>query len=426
MKSSHPPYKKFNYIMFSFLGKKSEDADNVDWVPSKFEFNKKQAIKQAAKRHLREGRHAMIQAKRDKGKKSDSQEMEAESTATDTTDEVVHEIQEVTESNSDELSKVASLEAELLARNTELHKLREENAQLRMKNRNFCFSEIKGADDLVRFYTGLPSASVFIWVTNLVMGKVASCHSSLTSCDHVLIIFMRLRLGLLYKDLGQRFGVPESTMSKVYRTWLPIISSHLRQLIIWPDRATLRQNLPQSFRRKFRDCVCIIDCSEIFIERPTNLTARAQTWSNYKHNNTCKYLIGISPAGAVMFLSEGWGGRVSDKQITSESGFLDKITHGDCVLADRGFLIQDELTERGAILKIPKFTKGKKQLPGRDVDESRQLAHVRIHVERVIGRLKDYRILQTIVPISQVDLIDDMMTVICGAINLNKSVVGSS
>lgn len=89
-------------------------------------------------------------------------------------------------------------------------------------------------------------------------------------------------------------------------------------------------------------------------------------------------------------------------------------------------VFQDELTERGAILKIPKFTKGKKQLPGRDVDESRQLAHVRIHVERVIGRLKDYQILQTIVPISQVDLIDDMMTVICGAINLNKSVVGSS
>ena len=71
-----------------------------------------------------------------------------------------------------------------------------------------------------------------IWVTDLVMGKVASCHSSLTSCDHVLVIFMRLRLGLLYKDLAHRFGVPESTMSKVYRTWLPVLSSHLRQLII--------------------------------------------------------------------------------------------------------------------------------------------------------------------------------------------------
>ena len=124
-----------------------------------------------------------------------------------------------------------------------------------------------------------------------------------------------------------------------------------------------------------------------------------------------------------MFLSHGWGGRVSDKQITKESGFLNKVTVGDCILADRGFLIEDKLNERGAILKIPRFTKGRSQLPAQEVDESRQLAHVRIHVERVIGRPKDHRTLQTVIPISQVDLIDDVITVVCGAINLNKSVV---
>ena len=65
-------------------------------------------------------------------------------------------------------------------------------------------------------------------------------------------------------------------------------------------------------------CVCIIDCSEIKIERHFNLNSRAQTWSNYKHSNTIKYLIGITPAGAVSFLSHGWGGRVS-KEITLKS-----------------------------------------------------------------------------------------------------------
>ena len=53
--------------------------------------------------------------------------------------------------------------------------------------------------------------------------------------------------------------------------------------------------------------VSIIDCSEIIIEQPKNLTAHAQTWSNYKHNNTAKYLIGVTPSGVVMFLSAGWG-----------------------------------------------------------------------------------------------------------------------
>ena len=48
-------------------------------------------------------------------------------------------------------------------------------------------------------------------------------------------------------------------------------------------------------------------------------------------------LIGISPAGAVVCLSEGWGGRVSDGQITLESRFLSKLNASDFVLADRGF-----------------------------------------------------------------------------------------
>ena len=79
---------------------------------------------------------------------------------------------------------------------------------------------------------------------------------------------------------------------------------------------------------------------------------------------------------------------------------------------------------RGAVLKVPKFTRRKKQLSQKDVDESRQLAHVRIHVERIIGRVKGVRLLQATIPILQVDSLDDMLVVICGAVNLNESDLG--
>ncbi len=111
-----------------------------------------------------------------------------------------------------------------------------------------------------------------------------------------------------------------------------------------------------TLKRNFKKCRCIIDCTEICIARPSNLIARAQTWSNYKHNNTLKYLIAITPAGAISFLSPGWGGRVSDKQITKESGFLELLEPMDEVLADRVFLIRDELAACGATLRIPHFT----------------------------------------------------------------------
>ena len=134
-------------------------------------------------------------------------------------------------------------------------------------------------------------------------------------------------------------------------------------------------------------------------------------------------MIGISPTGAVTFLSHGWGGRISDKQLTIESGFLDLLTFGDSILADRGFLIAEEVATRGAVLAIPSFTRGKSQMPAKDVDESRKIAHVRIHVERVIGRLKTFKILNSTIPISQVDLLNDVMIVVSALVNLNKSVV---
>ena len=36
-------------------------------------------------------------------------------------------------------------------------------------------------------------------------------------------------------------------------------------------------------------------------------------------------------------ISDGWGGRVSDKHLTENCGLLDYLIPGDTVLADRGF-----------------------------------------------------------------------------------------
>ena len=47
---------------------------------------------------------------------------------------------------------------------------------------------------------------------------------------------------------------------------------------------------------------------------------------------------------------------------------------GDCILADQGFNIKEELSALGATLTIPSLTKGKKQLSGGEVDTSRQFS----------------------------------------------------
>ena len=53
-------------------------------------------------------------------------------------------------------------------------------------------------------------------------------------------------------------------------------------------------------------------------------------------------------------------------------------------MVNQGFVIE-ELALQGAKLTIPTSTKGKKQLSQKDIELSRQIANVCIHVESIIG-----------------------------------------
>ena len=81
-----------------------------------------------------------------------------------------------------------------------------------------------------------------------------------------------------------------------------------------------------------------------------------------------KLLIGISPQGAISYISKGWGGRVSDVYLTEHCGILDNLSPGDLVLVGRGFNIHDSAGLFCAEVKLPTFTRGKKQLNKADMD----------------------------------------------------------
>ena len=102
------------------------------------------------------------------------------------------------------------------------------------------------------------------------------------------------------------------------------------------------------------------------------------------------------------------------------------------MLADRGFDTADDLGVFGAHLEVPPFTRGKQQLSLQEVERSKRLSKVRIHIERVIGVLKNkYTILQSTLPInlikhkSDTDYanIDKILTVCAALVNLSPSVV---
>ena len=146
-----------------------------------------------------------------------------------------------------------------------------------------------------------------------------------------------------------------------------------------------------------------------------------------------KVLIGITPQGSICFTSKAWGGRTSDKYLTEKCGLLNNLKAGDLVLADRGFTISESVTLYQAQLAIPAFTKGKNQLDPFDVARTQGIVNVRIHVEPIIGLLRQkYTIFKSTLPLDYLTcsnnaancpLIDRMIRVCSALTNLCPSVV---
>ena len=343
--------------------------------------------------------------------------------------EKLKEVHEGLKNDHDELREKC---AKLLVDNSQGVREKEE-LEKRLKLATYDEDCFRGNNDKVRFFTGLTNWDILTKLFQYVKPYLGD-HLSLTPFQQLMLTLMRLRLSISGVQLGYHFGIHPSTVSRIFASVIEMLYVRLKFLIVWPEREVLRKTLLMDFRKNCPKCVVIIDCFEIFIDRPSDLLARAQTYSSYKHHNTVKYLIGITPQGSVSFISDGWGGRASDKHITENSSLLNNLLPGDTILADRGFDIQASVGLYCATVSIPAFTRGKKQLEGIDVEQTRTIANVRIHVERVIGNVrKKYTMLGTTQPIDYIiskdkaqnspTLLDMIVTVCCALNNICNSVI---
>ncbi|XP_031359312.1 uncharacterized protein LOC116182892, partial [Photinus pyralis] len=89
----------------------------------------------------------------------------------------------------------------------------------------------------------------------------------------------------------------------------------------------------------------VLDCTEFRIERSGDPLIQQATYSSYYGTNTFKVLIGGTENGEIAFVSDVYGGSITDRKISHISGILDLLKEADYVLANRGFDISDLLEE---------------------------------------------------------------------------------
>ena len=319
----------------------------------------------------------------------------------------------------------------------EIARLQAENETL-MK-RSSLLSKLTNDDSAVRFYTGFPSYLLLmnffqvIYPTTLTMksyqqyqrfntGKTQSSRpsacfnsSSIPLIGQFLLTLKKMQLGTLDQELADEFNVSLSTVSRTFLTWVYYLYFVICSSELWPSKEKVKLHMPHVFvETQFRNTRVILDCSEIQVQQPSSLYLNSEFYSNYKGRTTLKGLIGITPGGAVSFVSHLFPGSLSDRAITTASGLLDMLEPGDEVMVDKGFRIQDLLDEKCAFRHMPPFLdQCRTQFDADEVLQTQSIARLRVHVERAIRRVKCFHIFDRPVPLTMAGSIDEIWAVCC-------------
>jgi len=196
------------------------------------------------------------------------------------------------------------------------------------------------------------------------------------------------------------------------------------QMNIWPPKELVIYYMPEGFRNMYLSTRVIIDGAEFPIAAPKNPTHQQATFSTYKNRTTLKGVVGVTPRGEICYVSPAYHGSVSDRAIIERSNLFLKCDPGDSLMADRGFTVQDLFAPYNVTVNIPAFLKGKSQLPGLTLLKDRKLASKRVHVERVIGLAKTYRILTKELSPYYSCLGSEIFFVCCMLCNFREGIVG--
>ena len=277
-------------------------------------------------------------------------------------------------------------------------------------------------DSQVNMYTEI-SRKVFdcidCWLQPVASKQRAS--ETLSPTQKLLLVLMRLRHNHTQSDLACRFNVEQSSISRILNHWIPLLNAQFKRLIRWPQTCVGPSVAPYDL---LPNSVAIIDGTEIFIQRPSNLATQKSSYSDYKSHTTVKYLVAIDTfTGVFVFVSAGFSGNSSDRFTSEHSGLLEELKPGQRILADKGYNARGLFAQKRCFLTIPSFLNGG-TLAAQEARQSRSIASVRIRVENAIRRIKEYKIFtETLCNRTSKRIVDDMIVVVCALCNLKEKLI---
>lgn len=269
-------------------------------------------------------------------------------------------------------------------------------------------------------YLGLPRQ--YDWLINHIVEK----SKIKTSYLCLIITLFKIKQNDTLDRMCDQFEITRPKMTTFFHQGIEVLATFFQNFVFLPSVIQIKRNLPMVFKINFSNVQMIIDCFEIQIEKPTDPLKQSQTWSQYKNCNTLKYLIGYTPSGFVSFISQGYGGQISDKALMEKSSLIDCLPINAIILADSGFKeIESALVSKNIKLLRPPSVYANQKPTREEVLKSKTIASLRIHVERVIRRIREFKILKphSVVNHKHVGYLDHIVMIACGLINLQDDII---
>ena len=96
----------------------------------------------------------------------------------------------------------------------------------------------------------------------------------------------RLRLGLLEKDLADRFNTDQTEVSKIFSTWVDRMYDCLGLLSFVADRDTIKKFLPSCLKPEHEDV-----CTSLLTALSSSLRNLHKSFSRAQHGRSIKAII---------------------------------------------------------------------------------------------------------------------------------------
>ncbi|KAK7907603.1 hypothetical protein WMY93_016215 [Mugilogobius chulae] len=161
------------------------------------------------------------------------------------------------------------------------------------------------------------------------------------------------------------------------------------------ELAAFRAALPTDFHG-YENTQVNLDCTELLCQTPSSLLLQSEVFSKYKSHYTFKAMVGISPHGALTFVSSLFEYSMSDRELFRQSGVTSLLSPDMAIMVDKGFLVDDLV--QGDVHR-PAFLSKREQMPADDVLQTQSIARLRVHVERAIHRVKENKLFDDIIPL---------------------------